>query len=61
VELFETSDSGNESHTGTLYVRAGYQQLGDTVTRAVRDLETVQIREGATFSPGQQFNLWITR
>jgi len=61
VELFETSDSGNEAHTGSLYVRSGYRQLADVVIDAVKDLEPLGATEGTTFSPGQQFNLWITR
>lgn len=61
VELFETSDSGNEAHTGTLYVRSGYRQLADAVIDAAKDLEPLEAAEGTTFSPGQQFNVWITR
>jgi hypothetical protein len=61
VELAETSDSGNEPHTGKAYFYNGYKDKAAAIADVIAGIEEVvpSPTDGADPDLGQQINLWI--
>ncbi len=65
VDLYKTNDSGNGSFVGKMFVKNGYENYSELISRTVKDIEYITPDSSSTyqnsFNDGQQFNLWIAK
>ncbi len=61
VEMFQTSDSGNEPHVGRCYAKGGLEEKAGRIATLLADIEALAPAraDDAVWTAGQSFNVWI--
>ncbi len=61
AHLYPTSDEGNESHVGRLYIKGAFQKYAPLIIRTVEDIEPQEVHQEDSLEGGHNAVVWVVR
>lgn len=61
VHLYPTSEEGNESHVGHLYINGSMLKYGPLIMRVVEDIEPQEVHQEDTLEGDHNAVVWVVR